>query len=130
MDLRPIIPGALGMLAAFSLVPGAASADEPGKLAFNNHCRTCHTVREGDNRLGPSLYGVVGRQAGTLSGFVFSEDMRQSRIIWDAASLDRFIANPDEAVPGNRMKPYGGMRDAQERAAIIAYLQSVSPGTR
>ena len=100
-----------------------AGADA-GQIVFNNECRTCHTVKEGDNRLGPSLHGVIGRKAGSLPNFGYSDAMKSSGLTWDEASLDRFIANPDEVVPGNRMKPYGGMASAEERAKIVAYLKA------
>jgi cytochrome c len=97
---------------------------EDGQLAFNNACRTCHTLREGDNRLGPSLHKVIGRKAGSLPGFGFSSAMQGSDIVWDKATLDRFIANPDQVVPGHSMKPFGGIASPEVRARIIAYLEA------
>jgi cytochrome c len=79
-------------------------------------------VREGDNRLGPNLFKVVGRQAGSLPGYAFSGAMKEAGFVWDADKLDRFIANPDEVVPGNNMKPYGGLSSGDEREKIIAFL--------
>ena len=107
-----------------SLVAGPALARSEAQLMFNNHCRMCHTMKQGDNRLGPSLARVIGRKAGTLPGFNYSAPMRQSGITWDTANLDRFIANPDTVVRGNRMKPYGGMTHAAERKAIVEFLRS------
>jgi cytochrome c len=102
----------------------AAAQDQDGEVMFNNVCRTCHTVKEGDNRLGPSLAGVVGRKAGSLQGFPFSDALKKSNLVWDEATLDRFIQNPDEVVRGNGMKPYAGMPNQEERAAIIAFLKA------
>jgi cytochrome c len=106
---------------------GAAQADtsEDNKMAFNNACRTCHSFKEGDNRLGPSLHGVVGRKAGTLEGFAFSSAMKSANIVWDEQNLDKFIANPDQVVSGNGMKPYTGISDAKVRGEIIAYLKTL-----
>jgi cytochrome c len=101
--------------------PGAT---EDGQLAFNNACRTCHTLREGDNRLGPNLRGIVGRKAGSEPGYGYSGAMRDSGIVWDKMALDRFIANPDQVVPGHNMKPYGGIASAEDRARIISYLEA------
>jgi cytochrome c len=95
-----------------------------GQLAFNNACRTCHTLREGDNRLGPSLYKIVGRKSGTVPGYAYSSAMKDAAIVWDKATLDRFIISPDEVVRGNNMKPYGGIASAEVRARIIAYLEA------
>jgi cytochrome c len=101
----------------------ALAQDNAGQIAFNNACRTCHTVREGDNRLGPSLYGVIGRKAGSSPNYAYSESMKKADIVWDKQTLDRFIANPDQVVPGNNMKPFGGIGSAEERAKLIEYLE-------
>jgi cytochrome c len=99
-----------------------AAEDVSGQLAFNNTCRTCHLVREGDNRLGPNLHKVVGRKAGSLPDYAFSSAMKEAGFVWDEEKLDRFIANPDEVVPGNNMKPYGGLASSEDRKKIIAFL--------
>ena len=93
---------------AFAPPSPAGTAADP-QVAFNNSCRTCHSVKEGDNRLGPSLAGVVGRKAGTLPGYAYSPSMQNSGVIWDEATLDTFIANPDQVVGGNKMKPFTGI---------------------
>ena len=100
----------------------ALAQDDAGQIAFNNACRTCHTVREGDNRLGPSLSRVIGRKAGSLPNYNYSESMKKADLVWDKQNLDRFIANPDAVVSGNNMKPYGGIASADERAKIVAFL--------
>ena len=99
-----------------------------GQLVFNNACRTCHTTNEGDNRLGPHLYKIVGRKAGSLPNYGYSSAMKGADFVWDEAKLDHFIAHPDEMVPGNNMKPYGGLASADDRAKVIAFLQSLSTG--
>ena len=118
-----IPPTAIGLV--LLCAPALAQDTDAGQIAFNNACRTCHSVREGDNRLGPSLYGVIGRKAGSLPGYNnYSESMKKAELVWDKSILDRFIANPDRVVPGNNMKPYGGIASTEERAKIIAYLES------
>jgi cytochrome c len=117
------------LLFAFSLVPmlfAPVSAQESeGQLVFNNACRTCHTIKEGDNRLGPTLHQVIGRKAGSLAGYNnYSPAMTGAGVVWDEATLDRFIANPDEVVPGNNMKPFTGITDADRRSKIIAFLKT------
>src|SRR5262245_28524434 len=101
---------------------GGAAGGEDGQLAFNNVCRTCHTLREGDNRLGPNLHKIIGRKAGSLPNFGYSSAMKGADLVWDKATLDRFIANPDQVVSGNNMKPYSGLTSAEERAKIVAFL--------
>jgi cytochrome c len=107
-----------------SALPQAPQGAEPAseQQAFNNACRTCHIMREGDNRLGPNLHKVVGRKAGSISGYNYSSAMKEADFVWDEAKLDRFIANPDEVVPGHNMKPYGGLASKEDRAKIIAFL--------
>jgi len=114
---------ALGLLAALT-VEHAQTPNDAGQIAYNNACRTCHSIREGDNRLGPSLYGIVGKKAGTISGYEPSPAMRQSGIVWDEKNLDKFIADPEAVVYGNAMKPYGGIASEEERQKIISYLKS------
>lgn len=107
----------------------SASADESadGKVAYNTHCRTCHSVDEGDNRLGPNLHDIVGRKAGEAKGYGnYSQALSKSNLTWDEKTLDAFIANPNKVVPGNNMKPYQGIPDAATRKAIIEYLDSAA----
>jgi cytochrome c len=104
----------------------ARSAVEDGQLLFNNACRTCHTLKEGDNRLGPNLHNIIGRKAGSLQNYSYSDAMKGAELVWDRATLDHYISNPDQVVPGNNMKPYGGLASAEERAKIIAFLEANS----
>ena len=82
---------------------------------------------EGDNRLGPSLHDIIGRKAGSES-YSYSPAMTASDIVWDAETLDRFIEDPGAVVPGNNMKPYGGISDPEIRASIVDYLSAASEG--
>lgn len=120
---RPVLIAA--MLAV--LTPLGASAEDL-EISFNDHCRECHSFLKGDNRLGPSLYGVVGRKAGTLPGYDYTQSMRDSGVTWDAATLDKWIADPDAVVPGNGMSPpYSGITDPAIRKRIIAFLKTLGP---
>jgi cytochrome c len=104
-----------------------ASSSGDSQAAFNNNCRTCHSTKEGDNRLGPSLSHIVGAKAGARSGFAnYSQAMKAAGITWDEQTLDRFIANPESVVPNNNMKPFKGVPDAAARKAIIEYLKAGS----
>ena len=112
-------------LLAFAPALAAEEQGDDGQVAYNNACRTCHSFKEGDNRLGPTLHGVVGRKAGSVEGFAFSSAMKSSGITWDEANLDKFIANPEAVVNGNGMKPFGGVADAGERKKIVDYLKTL-----
>jgi cytochrome c len=109
----------VGSLAG-ALSTAAFAAKAP---AAYNACAACHAPA-GGHGIGPSLAGVLGRKAGTLAGFRYSRAMRESGIKWNAKSLDRYIANPQKVVPGNRM-PFAGLRDPAQRAAVVRYLSTL-----
>jgi cytochrome c len=112
--------------ALLAMSTSAHAADADPELAFNNHCRECHSAVKDDNRLGPTLYGVVGRKAGAVATFGgYSPGLRGSGITWTPALLDQWIADPNQVVSGNNMAPpFPGVPDAAERKEIIAYLKS------
>lgn len=85
-------------------------------------CAACHDLSTGANRLGPSLKGIVGRTSGTAPGFVYSQAMKDKAVVWNAATLDAYLAAPARYVPGNRMA-YPPMANAQDRADLIAFLE-------
>jgi cytochrome c len=107
------------------LLPPARADDAPQRV-FNNACRTCHTIRAGDNRLGPNLFEIVGRKAGSLPNYDYSSAMKNAGFVWDEAKLARFVASPDEVVPGNKMQPYGGL-GSEDTEKVIAFLRSTRP---
>ena len=90
-------------------------------------CAACHAIDR--NRTGPQHCGLFGRRAGTAPGFDgYSKAMRNSKIVWNAHSLDVFLKSPTEAVPGTAMG-YAGVKDPQERADLIAWLhKATQPG--
>jgi cytochrome c len=137
LDLHYLVAGREGPAEALNLaitggvqrslqcdVERAGADAASGQLLFNNACRTCHTTKEGDNRLGPNLHNIIGRKAGSLPNFGYSSAMKGADFVWDKEKLDRFIAKPDEVVPGNSMKPYGGLTSAEDRAKVIVFLES------
>jgi cytochrome c len=118
-----------GALAALFTFIGTAHvlAAEDAQVAFNTHCRTCHSTKEGDNRLGPSLHNIYGSKAGASAGYSnYSQGLASSGITWDEANLNRFIENPDQVVASNNMKPYKGIGDEAVRKQIIEFLKSES----
>jgi cytochrome c len=102
----------------------AQAADDLGKKTFES-CAACHSLKAGENGVGPSLHNLVGRSAGTEAGFRFSGPMKRSGITWDETSLTDFLRAPQEKVPGNRM-PFSGMPDEAALKAVVKYLQTAS----
>ena len=103
----------------------AAADPVLGKRQFI-FCQACHTVAAGGaNKLGPNLAGIVGKEAAVVPGFIFSAALAESGLVWDAASLDQWIANPAAMVPGTTMV-FAGIREPEQRANLIAYLQEIA----
>lgn len=101
----------------------ADAEDSAGKLLFNNHCRTCHSMKPRDNRLGPSLYGIYGAQAGRVEAFHgYSGGLHG--FVWTEHALDRFISDPASVSPSTYMV-YPPVTNETERHLIIEYLKSL-----
>jgi cytochrome c len=108
-----------------SLIAAAASVAQKSNSTAGafNQCEVCHSG-DGVNGTGPTLKGIIGRQSGAVAGFRYSRAMRNAAITWDEKSLDRYLADPQELVPGNVM-PFSGISDPAQRAEIIAYLKTI-----
>lgn len=116
----------IGLLSAAALNTSPAAAQQPnGEQLFRQRCGACHSVEPGQNKVGPSLFGVVGRTAGSVEGARYSTGMRNSNIVWNAQSLDGFLNAPRQMVPGSLMTI--SVTNADQRAAIIEFLKSASP---
>ena len=112
--------------AALIVAAGAVDAQgdpKRGEKAFEN-CRACHAADGAANEVGPGLRGVFGRKAGERDDFRFSPALKRSGITWTPQTMDAFLADPQKAVPANRM-PFAGIPDAKERADLIVYMQQV-----
>ena len=102
-----------------------AAGDAGAGAGLFNRCAMCHSnTKGGPNKLGPDLFGVVGRKAGTYRGFSYSVAMKQAGFVWTAAKLSDYLASPQKVVPGNAM-PFVGVPDPKQRADLIAYLATL-----
>ncbi|MGB8363104.1 MAG: c-type cytochrome [Rhizomicrobium sp.] len=107
-----------------------ATAAEAGGNAANGatvfaRCAICHNNTKGAGaKIGPDLFGVVGRKAGTEPGFSYSAAMKNAGFVWTNARLDAYIKAPQQVVLGNKM-PFGGLPSAGQRADLIAYLDTL-----
>ena len=123
--LKPLVLG-------FALtvgVAGAASAQDAaaGEKVFAK-CKACHVIDAATNRVGPSLHGIIGRTAGTVEGFKYSEAMIQhgkDGLVWNNENLDKYLADPKAFVPKNKMA-FPGLKNAEDRANVIAYIDEAS----
>ncbi len=102
-------------------VAGNAKA---GKKLYRQ-CKACHQSKKEVNSVGPHLVNIIGRPAGTIDGFAYSDAIKNSGIIWTVSSLQSFLENPQAAVPGNSM-PFGGISNTEDIQNLIAYLESIS----
>lgn len=127
MDRARIVAASLALLATIDMTPAVAQDDLAAarKLALN-HCGVCHTFDAGEAaRQGPNLFGVVGRDAGAMAGFAYSEGFRKGLAgkKWDAALLDRWLADPQAVAPGTVM--LYKQDDADNRALLIRFIESL-----
>ena len=103
--------------------PALAAPNSMRGEAIYARCLACHALAY--DRVGPRHCGLLGRRAGNVPGFAYSAAMKQSAIIWDEKTLDRFLAAPMKALPGTAMT-YDGVPDHRDRADLIAYLQQAN----
>ncbi|MEZ0472641.1 c-type cytochrome [Luteimonas salinilitoris] len=120
--LSPVL--ALLPLLALAGTARAQDTAADGEQIYRTRCAACHALDPGQNRIGPPLAGVVGRAAGSVEGGRYTDAMRESGIVWDAETLDVYLANPRQRVPGTSMMFV--LPDAAQRKAIIAFLRDRS----
>ena len=114
---RAIVAAAL----AFAALPAFSAADLKNGEEVYSRCLACHALET--DRVGPRHCGVVGRRAGSIAGFDYSKAMKNSKLVWNAKAIDRFVADPAKTVPGTTMT-YAGVKDARERGDLIAWLDA------
>jgi cytochrome c len=120
--LRTVIAAAV--LVSLVGVAHAAGDAAKGKVVFQR-CAICHRAeKDGGNGLGPNLFGVVGRKAGTAADFAYSSAMKNSGITWTQDKLASYITHPAQVVPGNRMA-FAGINNAGQVSDVVAYLATL-----
>ncbi len=108
--------------------PLAFAADATRGAQVFRQCAACHSVSAGEHLTGPSLAHAWNRKAASAEGFTrYSEALKRSGLVWNEATLERWLANPQAAVPGTSMT-FAGIRDGKQREDVIAYLRAVSEG--
>lgn len=121
----------VAVAAMLSLVPATnafSAGDATRGAKVFQACAACHSIAPGVHMTGPSLAHVWERKAGTVPGFPrYSDAMKRANVVWNEATLDRWLANPDAFIHGTTMT-FPGIRDSGPRQDVIAYLQAVSAG--
>ena len=115
-------------VALFAAQPPAAAADAVAGEAVFKKCAVCHSLEKGTNKVGPSLYGLIGRTAGTAAKFKYSMAMKaagEGGIAWTEENLLAYLEAPKTFVPKNKM-PFPGLRKAKDRDDLIAYLNKAT----
>jgi cytochrome c len=119
----PVLLAVCGAL----LAGPARASDEPEAPEAFEPCLACHSYRKDEPLLeAPPLWGVVGRQVASVEGFDYSPALKSLPGVWDRARLDRFLTNPKAMVPGTQMT-LGGLPDPAERAAVLDFLERLTP---
>jgi cytochrome c len=116
-----VVVGALTLGSSLALAQGDAAE---GEKVFNK-CKACHVADEAQNRVGPHLVGLFGRQAGSVEDFKYSDAMKESGVTWDEATIAEYIADPRGYIKGNRMA-FVGLKDDEDIANLIAYLKEAT----
>lgn len=119
-----VLAATLGLMSVSGAVAFAQDTTQ-GRAAFQANCAVCHqAVSNGRSMIGPNLFGVVGRHAASVAGFVYSPAMQHSGITWTQDQLLAFVQAPAHVVPGTRM-PYAGLHNPQQAASLVAYLATL-----
>ena len=111
---------AAGMLA--SAICAHAADPQRGKSLYESQCSACHSLKT--HGAGPAHEGLIGRKAGSAPGFNYSEALKDSTIVWNEGTLDKWLSGPDAFIPGQKM--WLSISDAAQRADIIAYLAAAT----
>jgi|SRR5690348_10725879 cytochrome c len=124
MKLFPSKP-ILVLMTIFSSSSTAMAAGDAaaGQSVFAARCAACHATEAGQNKIGPSLAGIVGSKSGTIPGFNFSAGMKNADVTWDDADLDKFLANPVGFIHGTKM--FVNLPSETDRQNVIAYLNTL-----
>jgi cytochrome c len=122
---RAVLPSAIAAAALLGTSVVMAQDAENGAEVFKR-CRACHDVGPAaKNKVGPLLNGIIGRKAGTIEGFNYSDANKKAGAegwVWTEEKMMEYLLNPRAAMPGNKMA-YAGLKDEQDRKDLIAYLK-------
>jgi cytochrome c len=126
-SVRQIRQSTAGLLLINVLLASSAAlaAGDPtaGEKVFASHCAVCHATTPSENKVGPSLAGIVGSKSGMVAGFDFPAAMKNANVTWDDTNLDQFLANPAGFIHGTKM--FVNLPSETDRQNVIAYLHTL-----
>lgn len=123
--LRCVVVASLFLSGTMASLSAAAGEPDAGAKVFKSECAECHTVRQGHNKKGPSLFGIVGRPSASLPDFNYSDALRSRHWTWTEDQLRTYISQPaKKADPGTKMK-YDGLDDPKQVDDLISYLSTL-----
>jgi cytochrome c len=123
--MRRTLAWTIGLLSLASVPAWAQEGDPAAGAKVFARCKACHVVDKEQNRVGPHLVGIVGRPAGSVEGFKYSDAMKNSGKTWDEATIAAYLKDPKGYIAGNKMA-FAGLKKDEEVANVIAYLKEAT----
>ena len=121
MTHRNLLAALFGILFSMSATLATAADIAAGEKVFKK-CKVCHTLEEGGKKkIGPNLFGIMGRVSGTADGFKFSKAMAAAAVTWDVDTLTQYLTKPKEFIPGNKMA-FPGLKKPEQIENVIAFI--------
>jgi len=116
----------VALICAAGTVAAQSGDAAKGERLFNQQCKTCHTVEKGGrNGIGPNLFGVFGRKAGTAEGFAASDEIKKSGIVWDDKAMAEYLHDPKAKIPDTKMV-FAGIKRQEQLDDMLAYLKKAT----
>ncbi|MGD9508249.1 MAG: cytochrome c family protein [Geminicoccaceae bacterium] len=122
MRILALAAAAAALTLAFGQNARADGDAAKGEKVFAK-CKSCHELTSDKNKVGPTLHNVIGRKAGAVEGFKYSEAMAGSDVTWDATTIAEYVAKPKDFIPGNKMA-FPGLKKEDEIENLVAYIQA------
>jgi cytochrome c len=117
-----VVLSALFVFSAAAYAGGDATA---GQKVYLGRCQSCHSVQKGGpNKLGPLLFGIMGKTAGTLPGYAYSRPLKNSKIVWNDDALRAWLKRPNQTLPGTKMA-FAGLSNPKQIEDLIAYMHTL-----
>ncbi len=122
--LHKALVGGVGLALVMTASAEAAGDPKKGEQVFNQ-CKACHSLEPGKNGIGPTLHGLIGRKAGTVSGYSYSAAMKNAGVVWNEDTLKKYLADPHKFIPGDKMI-FAGIKNEAQLDDLLAYLKQAT----